>query len=142
MRFALAAVAALSATTILWVGGVFSSPRTSRPDFVSADCRGPAHAPACTVALRYLAALDLDRSEDACALLDGPTLEAAGGMTRCMETLLQSRGVRIHYSVLSGLRNPLGWTIRFMTNAGEDAPIRQQMLVSPAGRIVAIVPEP
>jgi hypothetical protein len=142
MRIALGAVAALSATATMWAGGTFDSSASSKADFVSASCRAPANAPACAVALRYLAALDLDRARDACALLDRPTLEAAGGMTGCTKMLSQARGVRIHYSIAAVLPSPLGRTIRFSTRAGDDAPLRQQMLVSPAARIVAVVPEP
>jgi hypothetical protein len=40
------------------------------------------------------------------------------------------------------LTSPLGRTIRFWTAARGRTPIYQQMLVSPAGRIIAIAPEP
>jgi hypothetical protein len=94
------------------------------------------------VALRYLAALDLDRAAEACAMLDRGTLDAAGGIAGCTATLGAARGIRIRYSLLAVLTSPLGRTIRFWTAARGRAPIYQQMLVSPAGRIIAIAPEP
>jgi hypothetical protein len=112
------------------------------PDYVSPSCRLRANAMACAVALRYLAALDLDEAREACVTLDRGTLDAAGGIAGCMETLGAARGIRIGYSLLAVLMSPLGRTIRFWTAARGRARIYQQMLVSPAGRIVAIAPEP
>src|SRR2546426_11581674 len=111
MRAAFGAVATLSAAATLWAGGVFGSgPTTSRPIFVSASCHAPPNAAACAVALRYLAALDLDRGREACGLLDDPTLQAAGGTDGCSRTLAQARGIRIQYRVAAVNRSPLGWT--------------------------------
>jgi hypothetical protein len=118
-----------------------ASMRPVSKQYVAPSCQAPANRRACSVALRYLAALDLDRAEVACGLLDGPTLAAAGGMAGCTRTLLQARGIRIRYSILAALASPLGTTIRFTTAGGSDPPLHQQMLVSRAGRIIAVVPE-
>jgi hypothetical protein len=142
MRVALGVVAALAAAATVWAGGLSGVGPSSRPDFVAASCRTPANARACAVALRYLAALDLDRAPQACALLEQSTLANAGGMNRCEKTLLQARGIRIHYSIAAILRSPFGKTIRFTTRAKGDAPLRQQMLVSPDGWVIAVIPEP
>jgi hypothetical protein len=142
MRIVVAAVAAVCAAASLWAAGMFSSAQSSSPDFVSSDCRSRTNVRACTIALRYLAALDLDRAQEACGLLESSTLAAAGGMVGCTKTLLRARGIRIHYSISRVLHSPLGRTVRFSTLGDGDAPIRQQMLISPAGRIVAVVPEP
>ena len=142
MQLVLAAVAAACAAATLLVAGALESEPTSRPDVVSPACRSRTNARACSVALRYLAALDLDRAGEACVLLDRATLEAAGGMAGCTRTLLGAKGIRIRYSVLAVLRSPLGWTVSFSTAASGGRPLRQQMLVSRAGRIVAVVPEP
>jgi hypothetical protein len=141
VRAILGVVAASSAAATVWAGGVFDTRPTSGPDSVSAGCRAHANARACSIGLRYLAALDLDRAEEACALLDGSTLEAAGGMAGCTETLRSAKGIRIHYSILAAWPSFLGTTIRFSTQGDGDAPIRQQMLISPRGRIVAVIPE-
>jgi hypothetical protein len=135
-------VSALAAAATVWAGGAFDARPNSRPDFVSQRCREAANANACAIALRYLAALDLDRAEQACALLERSTLEAAGGVLGCTRTLSQARGTRIRYSVSDILHSPLGRVIRFSTRANSNAPVPQQMLVTPAGRILAIVPEP
>jgi serine/threonine protein kinase len=108
-----------------------------------ATARNPALPRAIDAVLaRALAALDLDHAEDACALLDGPTLEAAGGLEGCVDTVSAAYGIRIHYAIAAAAQSLLGTTIRFSTWADGDAPIRQQMAVSPAGRIVMSVPEP
>jgi hypothetical protein len=114
----------------------------SRPDFVTGDCGTTPNARACGVALRYLAALDLDRAGCACALLERSTLEAAGGIAGCVKTLSQARGIRIHYWITAVMESPLGRTVSFSTRAHARRRIRQQMLGSPAGRIIAIVPVP
>jgi hypothetical protein len=138
---ALLGVAVASAAATIWAAGVFDAKPESRPDFVSVSCRSQVNARACSIALRYLAALDLDRAEEACALLDHSTLEAAGGIAGCTNTLLGAKGIRIHYSISAAGQSVLGTTIRFSTWADGDAPIRQQMLISPEGRIVAVAPE-
>ena len=81
-------------------------------------------------------------SEEACALLDESTLETAGGLRGCERTLSQARGIRIHVWIAAVLRSPLGSTIRFTTRRKGDTTLRQQLLVSPDGRIVAVIPEP
>jgi hypothetical protein len=133
-------VLAVSGTA--WAGASTNSKPVSRADYVSPACHAPGNAPACGVALRYLAALDLDRAREACGLLEQSTLAAAGGMRGCVKILSSSRGIRIRYAIRGVLPSPLGRTIRFWTQGRSDTPVRQQMLVSPAGRIVAIVPEP
>jgi hypothetical protein len=125
-----------------WAGGSANSKPVSRPAYVTPACRAPGNAPACAVALRYLAALDLDRAREACGLLEPSTLEAAGGMRGCVKILSSAHGIRIRYGIHGVGPSPLGRTIRFWTKGRSDTPVRQQMLVSPAGRIVAIVPEP
>jgi hypothetical protein len=137
-----AVVAALAISGTAWASRSVDSKPVSRADYVSPGCRAPANAPACAVALRYLAALDLDRAREACGLLEHSTLEAAGGMRGCVKILASARGIRIRYGIRSVLPSPLGRTIRFWTRGRSDTPVRQQMLVSPVGRIVAIVPEP
>ncbi len=139
---ALAAVFALTAVASVWAAGAFKPRPGSRPDFVSLHCRAAANAKPCAIALGYLAALDLDRAREACAMLERSTLENAGGMAGCKTTLLQARGIRIRYSVDDVVRSPLGMMIRFSTRTSSNAPVRQQMLVTPAARILAIVPEP
>jgi len=130
--------AVLSGAAVLAGAAGGSLPR-SRADFVTPTCRTAVYTGACGVALRYLAALDLDRAEEACRLLDQGTLEAAGGMGACMRMLLRARGIRIHYRILAVARSPLGTTVRFSTRADGRQWLRQQMLVSPAERIVAVV---
>lgn len=142
MPAALAAVAALAAATTLWAAGSFSPGKSSRAAFVSPRCNEAGNKKACAVALRYLAALDLDRAEQACELLEQPTLKAAGGLAECAKTLLLARGIRIRYSIDDVRQTPLGKTIRFSTQGTSTAPFNQEMLVSPRGRIVAVVPEP
>jgi hypothetical protein len=115
---------------------------TSRPDHVSAHCRSQTNSWACGVALRYLAALDLDRSREACSLLEPETLEAAGSMAGCRQTLATARGIRIRYSILSVGPSPFGRTIFFSTTAASRPPIRQAMIVTPRRRIFAIAPVP
>ncbi len=132
-------VCAVSAGAALLAGIALGSLPRSRADFVTPSCRAAAYAGACGVALRYLAALDLDRADEACRLLDAETLEAAGGMAACRKALLRARGIRIHYRISTVARSPLGTTVRFSTRADGREWLRQQMLVSPAGRIVAVV---
>jgi hypothetical protein len=122
--------------------GVAAASPGSHADFVTANCRTPVYAHQCAVALQYFAALDLDRADDACRLLDLGTLEAAGGLAACKKTLLRARGIRIHYRISAVAPTPLGTTVRFSTRADGREWLRQQMLVSPAGRIVAVVFEP
>src|SRR5439155_25185562 len=110
-------------------------------DSVSSACRSDANARACSVALAYLAALDLDRADAACALLMRSTLDAGGGMAGCTKTLLAAKGVRIHYSIAAAEPSLLGTTIRFSTWTQGGSRIRQQMAISPKGRIIAVVPE-
>jgi hypothetical protein len=62
-------------------------------------------------------------------------------MEGCVKLLSSARGIRIQYSITAVRPSPLGRTVRFWTSVGSRAAIRQQMLISPAGRIVAIVPE-
>lgn len=138
----LAFFAGFQGATATAAANASKSPPTSRPEFVTPACRAAANAGACSVALRYLAALDLDRPREACRLLDPPTLAAAGGMRGCTKTLSRGRGIRIRYAITAALPSPLGRTIRFWTRAGHRSAVRQQMLISPAGRIIAIVPEP
>ena len=142
LTIALVGMAALSAGAIVWLGAPAGATPRSAPDYVSPRCVLRANTTACAVALRYLGALDLDQVDKACAMLDRGTLDAAGGIAGCTATLSTARGIRIRYSLLAVLMSPLGRTIRFWTAARGRAPINQQMLVSPAGRIVAIVPEP
>jgi hypothetical protein len=118
---------------------VAAGPSHSGADFVSPGCRAAVHARACGVAVQYLAALDLDRADDACGLLDPGTLEAAGGLGACKRALLLARGTRIHYRVSAVAQSPLGTTVRFSTRADGRQWLRQRMLVSHAGRIIAIV---
>jgi hypothetical protein len=141
MRAVLGLVTVAAAAATIWAGGPFDGRPRSRPDFVAAACSSDENARACSTALRYLAALDLDRADEACTLLAPSTLGAAGGMPGCAETLRGARGIRIHYSISAARPSLLGTTVRFSTWADGDAPIRQQMLVSPAGRIVIVAPE-
>jgi hypothetical protein len=137
----IAAVAATTATAAtVWAGGVFEGTPQSRPDFVTPDCATQRHAAACDVALRYLAALDLDRSGEACALLAPGTLDAAGGIGGCRNTLAAAEGIRIRYSLSEAVRASIGTTIRFTTQGESESPIEQAMLVSPEGRIIAVMP--
>src|SRR5262249_14599881 len=101
----------------------------------------PANARPCAVALRYLAAVDLDRAAKACSLLDGPTLAAAGGMLACERLLLQARGVRIRYSITDASPSSLGTTIRFVTHSRGGVPLRQRLLASPSGVSLPVFPE-
>jgi hypothetical protein len=133
---------AISAGAALFTGVAAASSPSSHADFVTANCRTAVHARSCGVALQYLAALDLDRAEDACRILDPGTLEAAGGLAACKRLLLQARGIRIHYRISVVAHSPLGTTLRFSTRADGREWLRQQMLVSPSGRIVAIMFEP
>jgi hypothetical protein len=146
-----AAVVAAVAAPVAWAetpsaGGVGSSRATSgpasRPDFVTPTCRMPANARACRVALRYLAALDLDRTREACRLLAPETLENAGGLAGCETTLRQARGIRIRYSIHGVHRSPVGTTVQFSTQGRSNAPVPQVMFVSPAGKIVLVAPAP
>ena len=137
-----AGICAVSAGFVLLTGVAQGSPHRSTPEFVTPRCKTAPYARACAVALRYLAALDLDRAAEACGLLDRSTLEAAGGMAACKKMLLQVRGIRLRYRLRGVARSPLGTTIRFSTRATGRLPVRQQMLISPAGRILAVIPEP
>jgi hypothetical protein len=130
---------AVLAGAAVFAGAAPASLHRSQADFLTPNCRTAVYARACGVALRYLVALDLDRAEEACRLLDRGTLEAAGGMAACTRTLLRARGIRIHYRILAVARSPLGTTLRFSTRADSRQWLRQQMLVSPEGRIVAVV---
>jgi hypothetical protein len=147
-RIILPAIAALIALGSFGVAApagsrvVEASSSPSHADFVTPRCRTPLFARACSVAVRYLTALDLDRADEACRLLAPETLQAAGGLGACKKTLLQARGIRIHYRVAAVAQTPLGTTVRFSTKADGRQWLRQQMLVSPAGRIVAVVFEP
>jgi hypothetical protein len=134
-------ICAILAGAALFTGVAAASPG-SHADFVPASCRTALYARSCGVALQYFAALDLDRTDAACRLLDPGTLEAAGGLVACKRLLLQARGIRIHYRTSTVAESPLGTTIRFSTRADGRQWLRQQMLVSPARRIVAIVFEP
>lgn len=132
----LAAVAAV-ATVVGWTSG---GERVSKPEFVTRACQITRHDGACRVALRYLAALDLDRRTEACRLLAPSTLRAAGGMRGCVRMLATASGIRIRYSLLGARATPLGTTIRFTTQGRSDAPVLQDMIVSSAGRIVLVLP--
>ena len=137
-----------AACAVLAVAGAFAAVAAAAPstrsgaDFVTPKCKAAVYAPACGVAVRYLAALDHDRAAEACGLLAPETLQAAGGSSACKRILLQARGIRIHYRISAVAQSLLGTTVRFSTRAEGRGWLRQQMLVSPAGRIVAIVPEP
>jgi hypothetical protein len=133
---------AIWAGAALFTGVAAASSPGSRADFVPGSCRTAVYARSCGVALQYLAALDLDRTDDACRLLNPETLEAAGGLVACKRLLLQARGIRIHYRISAVAQSPLGTTLRFSTRADGRQWLRQQMLVSPGGRIVALVFEP
>jgi hypothetical protein len=133
------AFGAVLAGAVAFVGVAAGGSSKSGADFVSPGCRTAVHARACGVAVQYLAALDLDRVDDACGLLDPGTLQAAGGLGACKRALLLSRGIRIRYRVSAVAQSPLGTTVRFSTRADGRQWLRQQMLVSDAGRIVAIV---
>lgn len=137
MLAALPAFCAVLGCAVVFTGVAVASPSHSRPDFVTPSCRTAAYA--CGAAVRYLSALDLDRAGDACRLLDAGTLQAAGGLGACKKTLLQARGVHIRYRISAVAPSPLGMTVRFSTRAEGRQWLRQQMLVSPAGRIVAVV---
>lgn len=141
VRALAAVVVAATAAATLWAGGFFDTEPRTRPDFVATGCRLPVNARACSIALHYLAALDLDEADEACALLDRSTLEAAGGMSGCTKTLRAAKGIRIHYAISGAAPSLFGTTVRFSTWATGDAPIPQQMLISPGGRILMIVPE-
>jgi hypothetical protein len=142
IRAAFVLVAALTTGATLWAGGVLGSrpisPPASKPSFVAVGCRAPANAPGCEIALRYLAALDLDRRHEACTLLAASTLEEAGGMAGCRKLLGQARGVRIRYAIRAVTRHALGWTVGFSTQGRSDTPAAQVMLVSPAGLILLV----
>jgi hypothetical protein len=114
----------------------------SKPDHVSATCRKPANAWGCRVALRYLAALDLDRTQEACSLLEPQTLAAAGGMAGCRNTLAKARGIRISYSLTSVRVSPFGRSIYFSTRVEGRSELMQAMIVTPRRRILMIVPAP
>ena len=114
----------------------------SKPDHVVPQCHARANSWACRVALRYLAALDLDRTREACSLLEPETLEAAGGMAACRRTLAGARGIRIRYSILAVHGSPFGRTVVFSTRTASRTPIRQEMIVTPRRRIMAIAPAP
>jgi hypothetical protein len=120
----------------------FASGPISRPDYVAPGCASPANSKACRVAVRYLAALDLDRFAVACSLLEPETLKAAGGMAGCKKTLAAARGIRIHYSVLQVHHSPLGRTVYFSTRVEGRSAIHQAMIVTPRGRILAVIPTP
>jgi hypothetical protein len=120
----------------------------SRPYLVSRSCQqSPAVQEACRVAIRYLRALDLDRFEDACALLAKDTLENAGGRAGCIATMSKARGIRIRYGIHQAVETVLGTSIRFRTRAihGSGSGIDQTMIVRQEGgkqRIWAVMPEP
>jgi hypothetical protein len=130
---AVIAAASLAATPAGLAGRTGALPKT---------CRGGAKADACSVALRYLAALDRDRGREACGLLAPTTLAAAGGLSGCMRTLVTARGVRIRYALLSARRSPLGTVVLFTTRGASAAPIPQVMIVTPRGRILLVMPAP
>jgi hypothetical protein len=136
---AVVACATLLTGTAL-ASGSFSGPPPT-PKRVAPSCLAPRDEWACTVALRYLAALDLDRTHEACALLAPGTLEAAGGMTACRRLLSRARGIRIVYAIDDVHRTPLGRSVYFSTRGRSEAPVRQVMLVSPARRILAVIPD-
>jgi hypothetical protein len=142
IRLTAAITTALATAVAIGAGHAFAADPISKPDHVAPGCRARANSSACTIALRYLAALDLDRAREACSLLEPETLEAAGGMARCVKTLSAARGIRIRYSILDVHYSPFGRTVVFSTRAGSRAPIRQAMIVTRRGRILAIAPVP
>jgi hypothetical protein len=136
-----------SATIALLAAGIASgaagaSSPISRPDHVTARCSRAENAWACRVALRYLAALDLDRTRTACSLLEPDTLAASGGMAGCRKTLSSARGIRIRYSILDVHASPLGRSVYFTTRAEGRTDLRQAMIVTPRRLILAIAPAP
>jgi hypothetical protein len=126
------------------VAGAFLATAPAGPASPTGDlpktCRGAATTHACSVALRYLAALDRDRGPEACGLLAPTTLAAAGGLSGCMHTLATARGIRIRYALLSAGRSPLGTVVLFTTRGASAAPIPQVMIVTPGGRILLVMP--
>jgi hypothetical protein len=134
-----AAAAVTAAAATVWAGGSLDG-ASSRPDFVTDACLSERHAAACDVALRYLASLDLDQGREACAMLAPSTLANAGGLAGCAETVAAARGIRIRYSLVSVAQTALGTTVHFTTRGESEASIPQTMLVSDAGRIVAVIP--
>lgn len=141
-RSATALGIALAAAAIVGSGVAAGGDPTSKPDHVDRRCQERANSWACRVALRYLAALDLDRTREACSLLEPETLEAAGGMAGCRKTLSGARGIRIRYSILDVHTSPLGRTVYFSTRADGRTDLRQAMIVTPRRRILAIAPAP
>jgi hypothetical protein len=133
--------AALLAAAIAAGAAVASAPN-SRPDHVTARCGRAKNAWACRVALRYLAALDLDRTRSACSLLEPDTLAAAGGMAGCRKTLSSAHGIRIRYSILDVHASPLGRSVYFTTRAEGRTDLRQAMIVTPRRLILAVAPAP
>lgn len=139
----LGVVTVAAAIVTAWAGSAVQEQKTSKPDFVSSACTSGPNVEACAVALRYLAALDLDRAEVACGLLAPSTLEQAGGIDGCTETLLAARGTRIRYAIVGARRSTFGRSVvRFTTQARPGSPLPQLMIVDATGHIVAVVPEP
>lgn len=134
--------AILFTIAVLGPGCALASGPISRPDYVAPACRAVDNAKACGVALRYLAALDLDRFDEVCALLEPETLEGAGGLARCKRTLRSARGLRIRYSLTKVVASALGHTVFFSTRRGRSGPLPQGMIVTPRGLILAVVPVP
>jgi len=144
VRSVLGLVAVVSAAATMWPGPAAASVTahpSSTPVSVSSACSWGPYRGACAIALRYLAALDLDHAREACRLLDAPTLEGAGGLSGCTRILLRSKGTRIHYSISGARCSPRGTMVSFSTWAGSNAPVRQQMLISRVGLIVWVFPE-
>jgi hypothetical protein len=133
---------ALAAVAPVSPAAVAAAKPISKPDYVNPRCAAHANSSACRVALRYLAALDLDRTRDACSLLEPETLDAAGGMAGCVKTLSAAHGIRIRYSILDVWPSPFGRTVFFSTSAESRTAIRQAMIVTRRGRIFAIAPVP
>ena len=142
LRFAIAISTAVLASAVVGYDAATAAGPISKPDRVSAQCQQAENAWACRVALRYLAALDLDQTRTACSLLEPETLEAAGGMVGCRKTLARARGIRIRYSILEVRPSPLGRSVYFSTRAEGRTDLRQAMIVTPRRRILAIAPVP
>jgi hypothetical protein len=134
--------AILLTIAVVGPGCALAGERLSRPDYVVPACRAYVNAKACGVALRYLAALDLDRFDEVCRLLEPETLEAAGGLAGCKATLAPASGLRIRYSLTKVVASPFGRTVSFLTRMGRGGPIRQEMIVTPHRLILAVVPVP
>jgi hypothetical protein len=120
----------------------------SRPYLVARSCgRSRTVREACRVAIRYLRALDLDRFQDACALLARETLENAGGRAGCIATMSKAKGIRIRYGIDQAVETIVGTSIRFRTRAidGSGPGIEQAMIVRPERgrqRIWAVMADP